>query len=248
MNLIRPISNLKLLIFLCSLFVFIQTTLANKNSHSILVAFGYIDSVNTQETHDDVLDPIFYSSLVDTLLSTCPNATEKLCGFKKAHEDPDTDDDGYVELKKNSRGNKTITIHVVKSSLNQSHQWNMKNNQFMRSQRVLDIISSLGNSIDSFFYVGHSRYGHGPDFFPAKTKNSAIDIEFYNSSSAGIDFIIKSFPPTLKHLGLYSCTSSKHFRSLLSRKFSKTKMIFSESAMSADDAYVQFLDNLEKIL
>jgi hypothetical protein len=67
---------------------------------------------------------------------------------------------------------------------------------------------------DAVFYNGHSRDGGGPDFAPPRlTENGHVDYTWYEKNQPGIRPVMKRLDndAKVKLLGLFSCSSTKHF-------------------------------------
>jgi len=78
----------------------------------------------------------------------------------------------------------------------------------------------LLSTMDVVFYVGHSRNGGGPDFYPPHlTTAGLVEYPWYEKNAPGVPFLVQALNTRvqgkLQMLGLMSCSSQSHFLSAI---------------------------------
>lgn len=193
----------------------------------VVIAFGYLDETaltgapqidNTGFDHGPirVSDQSVYLAVKNNLIKPCSYANDNLCGFNITSESQNA-----VVIEKNTviaNQSKLVRITMAHPSMTSNHVLNAthyKQQQQARSQQVENIFKSGLQKGDVTFYIGHSRDGGGPDFLPPVLRsNLHVDYALYQSKKTGINMILKELaarPDNGSVLGLFSCSSKRHF-------------------------------------
>ena len=175
----------------------------------ITVAFGYDDS----RPLDLVLDSYVATAFSQTLLRPCTGSLS-ICGFTQ----------GSLFFSKAITGpdhvNRTVNLKVVSASLSASDDINR--GQMAAMQRAasnearLQFLTSISTS-DIVFYLGHSRYGYGPDFsVPRLTSGQLPDEAWYRADRASTqgswaEILSDMAGSKIKLFGMFSCNSQHYF-------------------------------------
>lgn len=201
----------------------------------ISVFFGYID----QHPTDFVIDAQEAQILVSVLTTDCEDR-EVVCGFSE---------DSQHE---NSFVKGSIRINLYHSSITNSDLTNRTeylSQQLQQSQFVKNQFISALNSSGDVLYVGHSRYGYGPDFSMAILNQGVFDKAQYLKRIPERLTEIQSWLSSsqARSLTLISCSSQSHFSSL-SRLKSKTKLQLVDSVLQPSQARDYLKKTLRQII
>ena len=193
----------------------------------VTIAFGYMDEVaitnvpqidNTGFNHGPirVSDQSVYLAVKNNLTEPCKYANDNLCGFSVASETQNA-----VVITKNTiigHQSKLVRVTLAHPSVSSNHMLNetqYKQEQQARSAQVENMFKNGLQKGDITFYIGHSRDGGGPDFLPpVLTSNLHVNYPLYQAKKTGINMILKELvnrPDNNLVLGLFSCSSKRHF-------------------------------------
>lgn len=179
----------------------------------LTLAFGYKDTRPTRFVGDRY-ERIF---LIEKVIEPCDGSQNSACGFKR-----DGDDSALfyreVTLKNGERVHLQLTIFA--SSIGPDDDLNRisEYQTFISKEAEKNFLESLHTS-SVIIYIGHSRDGGGPDFFPPKiTSTKNIDYKWYRKQRPGLVKIkkeIASIPDGTKPktLAILSCNSDTYFNS-----------------------------------
>lgn len=175
-------------------------TTSNLNAGHINLFFGYID----QQPYTHVIDSAEAQWIISNLTKDCSKSEKLLCGF-------DLVEDNLLSKNKS-------TIRVFQSSYTHhdpSNRNHLLTQQLQKSEQIRnDFFKSLFLN-EYTIYVGHSRYGYGPDFYFAKlTSQETLDKDYYKSISPHDNQFNEALKTAQsgksKKIAFISCDSSTH--------------------------------------
>lgn len=187
----------------------------NKRAIRIVYAFGYGDAGN-----DHVLDHYSYTALRSRLLRPC-QPDIYLCGFRADKNDKDL----LRKAEQDSTGenNYLIELKLVKGSLSGNDRFNTLPENSAAQKAVCEsatrtFLSEVASGADFVVYNGHSRDGGGPDFCPpVRKRDHHVNYSWYQKNRPGLNGLATAMKTAVdngnanKVVGLFSCSSQKHF-------------------------------------
>lgn len=213
----------------------------------VSVVFGYKDSRPTRFVSDRYERAIFS----DYLLRTC-EGEEMVCGFTP---DPQNAEFFSKKIIWYDAKERIIQIQVLASSVGPDDEWNRNSSlQAWNSDRTRRLFRKALASSDIVFYNGHSRVGGGPDFYPPKIyKSGGIQYDYYQAERPGLKDLIADLEATKRArqprlLGLFSCSSNKHFQESILATKPKLGLIASQALLYQSDAMENMVAALSAIL
>ncbi len=186
-----------------------QTYLAfySKDEIEIRILFGYKDARPSRFVGDRYEKFAF----LRYLLLPCSRHFYA-CGFKRDTQDADR---LFKEIRGPDGRKKMVRLLIVHSSIGPDDTMNRKQGfqQWQSGYAQTSFLEGLHRA-DAVLYVGHSRDGGGPDFFPPKLLGRHTHYSWYKKNTPGLTKLLgelkdTSNPPKL--IGLYSCVSSTYF-------------------------------------
>lgn len=205
------------------------------------IHFGYID----QRPYDSVLDLNLSQELISALQQPCNYQNHKACGFDLVL----TQDQVTVLIKDTHE----ITISTASvTTSDDANRTSYKSSQVSFSNTAETLFHESLRSRDAILYVGHSRFGSGPDFlFPRLRSDGTVDKQFYLQNHTGGKKAAMALSQSIKayqEVSLISCDADKHFEKKLSQKFPQKKFYFAQGLQYPSQLVGPVLNNLEKIL
>lgn len=195
-----------------------------------------------------VNDTIERAAWVEWLQRPCVGKF-KVCGFTRSEDDANLI---YKTVPWADGTEKRVEFRIQDSSVSMENNLNEKSekqkakSEFVRKQ----FRESLKNS-DAVFYMGHSRYGGGPDFAPQRrTAERKWDHRFYETEKPGLKLMYSALnerKDPLFMLGLMSCTSAEYFDKGLQDK-PVTNTLLSKKAIGILEGYDYMIGSLEGLL
>jgi len=230
---------LKLTKFFLILGLLISASLCHAESvYEIGVFVGYID----QHPSPVVIDGQEEEGLISFLSTPC-QGPHLFCGFE-----PTSD----MDIFKKSIGKHEVVLHFHSSSLSNYDPDNRTNpEQKQKSQETAqEFLHSLQQD-KAVFYLGHARYGYGPDFFPATLNNAGlVDHDLYHGNHRNLQIIEAAIASakTLEFLSLSSCDAESHFDVSLQNANPHVQLLFAQGVVSPLAARKDFIKNMETVL
>ncbi len=177
------------------------------------IAIGYYD----QTGEISVMDPYFYNVLIAKLAEPCQTQWNANCGFALR---------GYSAnkalLSKKIGNGRTFEIQLLHPAITHDDFANRQNpQQKMLSDEIERAFHQSFKDSQFVFYMGHSRYGGGPDFSPAKlASNGNPKYKWYAATKIKLNEMteaLKEIPPDQRPLvfGFLGCSSKQHFQNRL---------------------------------
>jgi hypothetical protein len=209
---------------------------ASLQAKQIDIFFGYID----QHPSDQVIDAEEAQWLISLLTVKCQSSTQ-ICGFT---EDP------LIEnlFIKNQIQIRIFNPSVTNSDLTNRQQYRSEQNE--KSERIRkQFVSSLIEA-DHVIYVGHSRYGYGPDFnLGLLDQKNKIDQNQYQQRAPQhlAEMQIWLDASRAKSLSLISCSSQGHFQDLR-LSHSQTNLNLVHESLRPTEARALLAKNLKSLL
>ena len=151
-------------------------------------------------------------------------------------------------------GSERVLLHIVSSAVSANDDENRTQHE-QREQSHLaekEFLAALSQS-DAVFYIGHSRDGGGPDFFPPRlTRDKHVDYPFYVGSKESLSKVLKTLKGRPKEkpllLGMMSCSSTAHFANELTNAFEKLTLISSSALIYYTEALSNTLSALDTFI
>ncbi len=216
-----------------SFIFFLSTSLYAKQ---IDIFFGYID----QHPTDQVIDAEEAQWLISVLTVKCQDSIQ-VCGFI---EDP-RNNNLFVKNQ--------IQIRIFNPSVTNSDQTNRRQYRFEQNEKSewtqRQFVSSLRDA-DDVIYVGHSRYGYGPDFHLGllDSKNKIDRVQYALRATQHLAEMLSWLDSSrAKSLSLISCSSQGHFQDL-GRSPSQIKLKLVQESLQPAEARKLLAKNLESLL
>ncbi len=196
------------------------------------IAFGYKDS-RPQRLVTDRYEAMILS---EELLSQCQNLSYA-CGFYRSSEDMEL---FFRYIIGPDRRVRKIVLRILSSSVGPDDSENRGSP--LHKWETSHIESNFYEAIMSnqlVFYNGHSRDGGGPDFSPPRiTKSLHTDYFWYRVHKNGINKMLASLRSSKtkpKLIGIFSCSSKKHFVPMLLEASSDSAFIITQNSMYHSD-------------
>lgn len=182
----------------------------------------------------------FHASILEQILADdCKNGMQ-LCEFYL-----DKEKDGlmlFSKMVESERGEEYIELRVLQSSLTYDADVNLgegREEQAERARSLRDQFLASFATSELVLYVGHSRYGGGPDFGPAKyLANGQIDEEAHAKDRRSAQALVQATSAksrTTKAFALLSCEGTDHFSSEISKRAPGLQLMLSVADTSAVD-------------
>lgn len=222
----------------------------------IRVVFGYKDARPARfvgDRHERL-------AFVTQLLKACEPG-EGACGFRRHPDNADLFTKRVIGPMDNPVD---VELYVVNSSVGSDDQGNRADPyQVWQSQYAHKAFFEGTESADIVFYNGHSRFGGGPDFTPPRlSPQQSPDVSYYKSQRPGFKKLLKSLQTRsekpegttgatgssdLLVLGLFSCSSSRHFVKALPQN-REVAFVATDDLLHYADAQRSSLETLSKLL
>lgn len=183
--------------------------LQQKNLITASVFFGY----NDQHPDTNVVDHLQKQNFIDQITKSCFDK-EVLCGFRF---DPSAEDlfekrwivDGLQQ---------TLKLKLHSSSYTNYDPQNRNRFADLQNERSSAVQKEFEKSLksdDIAFYVGHARFGGGPDFNFAKLLSDGnVDSTYYKNNRDNQKRMLRALsqvPEKAQIIGILACDSEKHF-------------------------------------
>lgn len=211
---------------------------------NIRIVFGYKDARPTRFVGDR-----YEAMLLANYLSAECTDGWYACGFIRDKHNPFL----WHKLIVSAEGvKKEVNLEVVWSSASPDDDANRLDpfQRVLSAQTRSRFLDGLSHA-QVVFYNGHSRDGGGPDFVPPKlTAHKHTDYDWYKKHRLGAKAMLSKIDPKskLQVLGLFSCSSGKHFREEVHSRKSDLGLISSERLLYYTDALKNELGALSAIL
>jgi hypothetical protein len=181
------------------------------------VFLGYYDN----SPSDFVVNFMERSAIVRKLTQFCRG--DSLCGFTM---DPS---DRRKFSKIVDRNDKPVIVEVTihNSAVLEFTSFNQTPAQRDLSQRTEAAFTERLKAGEAVFYLGHSRYGGGPDFrVPVLRADWTVDADFYRREKPGVRLLESGLRDGGAQLfGAFSCDSVEYFGQLVRRASPRTLFI-----------------------
>lgn len=227
--------------------------LYDKPSVNFTIGFGY----NDLSRQDGSLGEGNYAllqvkELVDRLLAPCTpkqKGVTELCGFSPTVVSKDRPLTLSKEITVLSR-KRVVNIQVIdsipKADRSQLEESRNAERMFFESVPVSKAV----------LYLGHSRDGGGPDFYPAKrvktAKGEQVDYAWYHTNHPGLTSLLKTFRDSGEQqpllYGSYSCDSKKHFLDRLKKVAPRSGFILADNLVDPSDSFDAMTHSLDSLL
>jgi hypothetical protein len=158
--------------------------------------------------------------------------------------DPE-DDDLLVMSERRFPPRPEIRLKLVHSSASPDDQANRRNpwQEHLSKAAEEEFVSGL-RAASAVFYVGHSRVGGGPDFWPPRLRRDGhVDYDWYKRKKPGMESVLRGLAgeTPLKFLGLYSCSSGPHFEKMVAKAAPQVRL-------ETTSEVLYYVDSLRKVL
>lgn len=185
--------------------------IAGSKSINISIAIGY----NDQTKGEFVWDNYYYALFLKKLTQRCESQFHTACDFSLLSNKAESH---TAILEKEIWGNKKLVLKIFKAAITNDNSINKKNPE--QQEQSLSAEKKFHESFTSaqfIFYLGHSRNGGGPDFFPAVLlPNGRPNYSEYNAKkikTIQMTSHLRKLPLESRPLffGLLGCDSRLHF-------------------------------------
>jgi len=194
-------------------------------------------------TNGDLLDRPAKDAFTTFLKEECVS-DYYACGFTQKSSDP-------IVLQKNTADSRII-ITIYNSSVSESMELSTSNLQLEQEERSKRVTNHFLNSIESdavLFYLGHSRFGTGPGFYCLPPLSTQWLSTYINSPLLS-DTLRKleqtPTPPNI--LGLYSCSSKRHYAKKIHTAAPEMALIVSDGTTDYGSILAEAANALNSIL
>lgn len=226
-------------------FIFLSCFTFDAEAQSCLVGvyFGY----NDQKPDNLVNDGLQKNQVEQQLTAVCTKDSF-LCGWERVSYE---DLGNYRREWTNAHGQKFVAeIRLRNSSMNIDDQVNRstlaKAQQAKSDLQRAEFLNAFQDH-DFIFYVGHSRFGYGPDFHPPKLSLGQFDFSYYQSrknQSAEEVVAAAKQSASWQTLDLISCDSQGHFQSLM-QSLGPGKVGYTQTPVTATQSHQILMERLE---
>lgn len=219
--------------------LFVTPLCRAESSYNISLFFGYID----QHPSNVVIDGQEEEGLITYLTSPC-QGQNLFCDFEPTTQ---------LNMFKKKIGPKEVVLHLYNSSLSNYDPDNRINpEQRQKSQETeTQFLGALLHE-QAVFYLGHSRYGYGPDFFPATLNaQGLVDHSLYAREHQNVEKIAQTLAisASLEYLSLSSCDAEDHFALSMEKVNPRVRLLLApENVVSPLTARKELLRNMEIVL
>lgn len=183
------------------------------------------------------VDQGFYRAFREEMLAPCPSGPVRSCGFRE---------EGPGRFARTVRGpdlrTYPVELEAGDSSLTPYFAVNTGTRaaeQTAKSERARESYLAAIRDDDVILYVGHSRNGGGPDFFPPVLRSNGHPdyAGYYMPRKPGLTDVLNALhnrrgAPSL--MGFFSCLSEAHFGRFLVQAAPETGYIFTKSDALTD--------------
>jgi hypothetical protein len=215
------------------------------NEIKIQISLGYYDGFEFAE------DYYQYPSLKSQFTKPCENSNTTICGFQITSDTPLVMQKSIVGPDRHSHN---VILSIDSSSYSDTDSQNKTEFAKQQTQKSDEarqqFIDGFGEA-DIMFYVGHSRDGGGPDFFPpVLTSTGHVNYPLYLKNQAGVHDMNEGLDQAAhqpKVIGLFSCQSSDHFLADLKTHLKQPTSLFLTTALT-EVGYESMLVSLDEIL
>lgn len=175
--------------------------------------YGY----NDQHPDPYAIDNFQLQSLIKDLTKPCKNEQQMICGFRLQT--------GQLNTLTRRIQNVLVTVFTASSSYttydptNRSAQF--ADLQKSKSFQTKEFFLTSLKHFDATFYVGHARFGSGPDFFILdKDKIGKKPKKNFSAINEVIQAVATN--PTNPHIYLLACDSELHWKNNIKQRFNKS--------------------------
>lgn len=215
---------------------------AQAYAKDVSIHYGYID----QRPYDQVIDHNLAQELLSKLVRACSFLTEKTCGFDVIFSH------GNMIVLENSKNQITIFTSSISDSDNDNRN-NLNSEQSILSDTAEGQFHESLQSREAIIYVGHSRFGSGPDFMYPQIRSSdgKVDKAYYLANHKGGLRAVKALDHSqlsYQEIALISCDAEKHFLQQLKAKFPNKKFYFAEGLQYPSQLTEAVSKNLNQLL
>jgi hypothetical protein len=211
--------------------------LYRNNTLRVSIFFGVMDTA-----YGDLLDRPAKNAFTKYLKEECVS-DYYACGFRQKSSDP-------TVLQKNA-ADSNIVITIYDSSVSESMEestYNLRSEQEERSKRVTN---HFLNSIESdavVFYIGHSRFGTGPGFYCLPPFSSQwLSTYIHSPLLSGMLRKLEQAPTPPEILGLYSCSSKRHYAKKIHSAAPEMALIVSDGMIDYNSILAEAANALNSI-
>lgn len=233
-------------------------TILNDQKIDIRLAFGYMDWSTEKEIGYEGLnfgrspstDLAAYQVAEKFLLAPCQEQLQ-VCGFSKSP----TEEGLYTKTVVIRGQTYPVELRMRQPSLTEFYQTNMqrKNEQIAKSEETRSFYMQALQDADLAIYMGHSRNGGGPDFYPpVLLPTGHPDYNgYYIPRQAGVKMMTEALTSSghqAPAMSLMSCDSRNHFLQKLNSIAPHTGVISSTQLVTFDLIFGVTLSSVDALL
>lgn len=213
---------------------------SNNGEINFSIHLGYIDSSRSDTLYNEEISHI----ILELFTRSCSSETEKVCGFYESIKSRN-----YYKLERImviQNKFKKVNIELYTPEFSNSNQENKESlDQKILSKKSWDqFLNSLQSENHGTFYIGHSRYGTGPDFGPQNTIESLLQIR-----KLKLEFLSQINPRKKpKVVGFISCDSNSYYGNLLQNKFPTSGLLLTSISTPIKDLASIAIASIDSLL
>lgn len=203
---------------------------------NIAVGFGYWDN----SPYEHVFDQYIANALRRTLTEPCTRG-HNVCGFKGSG-------DFFTKIVRGPDGKPNrFTVSLTYGTLttnNVANTTTLRERQYAQcNAAVKKFYGEIARGSEVVMYIGHARDGGGPDFCPPVRKsNKKTNYDWYQANQPGFKQLLSAMEASKvtgrpnQIVGLYSCSSKKHFHTGMKAKLPEAGYILTSNEIMATQA------------
>lgn len=200
-------------------------------------------------------DPLVFAVIKNHLQQACrPQSALLTCGFTASQNHF-----GEIVLQKDFvLFSRTLKMQITLTKASATEFFQKNKNEKAEDQKRATEVSERNffdglRTADIIFYNGHSRVGGGPDFSPpVLNRNNKPDYRgYYQIQRPGLSRLLKEIndrPDSDFILGLFSCSSHRHFFKDLSTVKKDLKLVLSRDTISYFDSLYASMGLIEGMM
>lgn len=203
---------------------------------NIAIGFGYWDN----SPYEHVFDQYIANALRRTLTEPC-NRGHNVCGFSRKG-------DFFTKIVRGPDGRPNrFTVSLTYGTLttnNVANTTTLRERQYAQCNAATNkFFGEVARGSEVVMYIGHARDGGGPDFCPpVRKENKKTNYDWYQANRPGFKKLLSAMDQSKaagrsnQIIGLYSCSSKRHFHNEMKAKLPEAGYILTSNEIMATQA------------
>lgn len=207
---------------------------------SILIFLGYVD----QRPAVQLANQSMQQQVIAALVRPC-QGEQKVCGFR------------FVDIDRLEKQSQGVVYQVRLRNAGYSQRDDLNRGMYRTQQNSLsrtateEFWQALQTPGVHVYYLGHSRFGWGPDFSPpVLTAGDRVNRSYYLSTDkmkAGFRALALVSGIRAATLGLFSCDSGDLILEPLQSHFPQVRFVGTSQVLLPDQAVAKFIESLRTL-